>query len=326
LHHIPDYDVLYLAFPPNLALLIATGRSDYLTKLARDPVPLQRVRLLLGLGEYMHDSVTEGLHIYFGNPSGTLAPELLTALQETGMSERAHGIAEAIAAFGQNYPIEDRKRADLFAQSFLRIQEGIIPDLSKPPTAVDIKLRELGSKFADKTRFREDVETYARRDPVVAASLIQAREHLSDEQRLSYLQERLLPGVSGFGDAVVIKDGIERMPASYRTVLLLTILRGELFNGGIHQYFSNSSGAFAEYAAQALRDVGMASTAATIDKAISMFPKPYPMSTEERRRVSFEHDWNEWDDRLNGLTNEIDGDDIQGALAVYARQQGILPQ
>ncbi len=216
-------------------------------------------------------------------------------------------------------------RSDFFAQSFLRIQEGIVPDLSKPPTAVDNRLRELGTKLANKTAFRAEVEAYAAREPVIAAALKHARATLTDEQRLSYLQDQLLPGPSGFGDATEIKAQIETMPPSYRTAYVLIILMGEVFNGGMHQFFFNSSGAFAEYVPQALREVGKDDAAAIVDTAIAMFPKPYPVSTEERRSVSFQHEWNEWDDKLNSFSDAIDGADIPAALAAYAKKQGILP-
>lgn len=325
LQHIPDYDVLSLAYPPNLGLLIANGRDGYLTEMSHDSAPIQRLRLLLGLGEYTYDATSEGLHGYFSAPAGTLAPRLLVALQEAGFSDRAKVVAEAIAAFGPNYPVEDKIRSDFFAQSFLRIQEGIVPDLSKPPTAIDVRLRELGTMLANKTAFRAEVEAYAARDPVVAAALKHARETLTDEQRLSYLQDQLLPGPSGFGEAAEIKARIETMPPSYRTTYVLIILMGEVFNGGTHQFFYNSSGAFAEYVPQALREVGKNDAAVIIETAIAMFPKPYPVSTEERRRISFQHEWNTWDDKLDSFSNAIENDDISAALAAYAKKQGILP-
>ncbi|WP_349957815.1 DUF4375 domain-containing protein [Rhizobium sp. ZPR3] len=325
LQHIPDYDVLSLAYPPNLGLLIANGRDGYLTEMSHDSAPIQRLRLLLGLGEYTYDATSEGLHGYFSAPAGTLAPRLLVALQEAGFSDRAKVVAEAIAAFGPNYPVEDKIRSDFFAQSFLRIQEGIVPDLSKPPTAIDVRLRELGTMLANKTAFRAEVDAYAARDPVVAAALKHARETLPDEQRLSYLQDQLLPGPSGFGEAAEIKARIETMPPSYRTTYVLIILMGEVFNGGTHQFFYNSSGAFAEYVPQALREVGKNDAAVIIETAIAMFPKPYPVSTEERRRISFQHEWNTWDDKLDSFSNAIENDDISAALAAYAKKQGILP-
>lgn len=326
LRHIPDYDVLSLTFPPDLWQLAIEQRDDYLAKINRDPLPLQHLRLLLGLGEFVHETSTENLSAYFDNPAATLAPDVLKALNAAELSDRARVMAEAIAVFGPNYPIENRKRADFFSKSFLRVGEGILPDLSKPPTATETKLLELGKQFVGKKKFRGEVEGYAARDPVVSAALKQARENLSDDNRLSYLQEQLLPGPSGFGDAATIQAEIEQMPGPYRTVYVLTLLMGELFNGGMHQFFSNSSGAFALHAAQALRDVGEEALGTTIDQAIAMFPKPYPISTEERRRVSFQHEWNAWDDQLDALTSSVDGEDIRKALTTYARRQDILPR
>jgi len=326
LHHIPDYDVLSLTFPPDLWQLAIAPRDDYLAKINQDPLPLQNLRLLLGLGEFVHETSTENLNAYFDNPAATLAPDVLKALTAAELSDRARVLAEAITVFGTNYPVDNRKRADFFSKSFLRVGEGILPDLSKPPTDTEIKLLELGKQFIGKIKFRGEVEGYAARDSVVAAALKQARENLSDDNRLSYLQEQLLPGPSGFGDAATIQAEIAQMPPAYRTVYVLTLLMGELFNGGMHQFFSNSSGAFAPHAAQARRDVGMDTAATTVDQAIAMFPKPYPISTQERRRVSFAHDWNAWDDKLDALTHDVDGEDIRKALTTYALRQDILPR
>jgi hypothetical protein len=326
LHHIPDYDVLSLAFPPSTSLLIVDGHDGYFARFGHDPAPVQRLRLLLGFGEYMHEGTAEAVYGYFSSPAGALAPDLLIALREAGMRERARVIEDAIAVFGPTYPVDDAKRSEFFAQSFLRIKDGIIPDLTKPPTATDIKLKELGQHFTDKTKFREDVEAYVHRDPVLAVALKDARDKISDEDRLTYLYQQLIPGPSGFGDEATIRKSVEAMPQGYRTVFVLTLLADELYNGGMHQFFSNSSGAFAEYAAQALRDVGNAKAAAVIDKGIAMFPKPYPVSTGERRSKAFQHDWNAWDDELDALTGEVDGEDLRGATAAYARKLDILPR
>ena len=73
LHHIPDYDVLSLTFPPDLWQLAIAPRDDYLAKINQDPLPLQNLRLLLGLGEFVHETSTENLNAYFDNPAATLS-------------------------------------------------------------------------------------------------------------------------------------------------------------------------------------------------------------------------------------------------------------
>ncbi len=117
------------------------------------------------------------------------------------------------------------------------------------------------------------------------------------------------------------------MPQGYRTVYVVTLLADELFNGGMHQFsLLQPQWRLCRICSQALRDVGNAKAAAVIDKGIAMFPKLYPVSTGERRSKAFQHDWNAWDDKLDALTGEIDGEDIRGATAAYARKLDILPR
>lgn len=327
LQHIPDYEVLSMAYPSRVETMITDSRDAYLAALARDPRDLRNLRLLLALGDSLADSSKDGLHQFFSTQAGAMAPEVLQALRAAGMSAQAQVVEQGMAVFGPVYPTDDRKRDAFFAQSFLRIQEGIVPDFDKPPTRVDTLLREMGTPLADKTAYMAGVVAYMRGDAQRAAMLAQARAHLTNEQRLSYLEAGLLrDGPSGFGDASTIRKDIEAMPPALRTVYVMAIFSGELFNGGMHQFFSNSSGAFAPYVVQAMRDIGMPQAAATVGQGMAMFPQPYPISTDERRRRAFQHEWNDWDDRLDGLTGDVDGQDFAAAVAAYAAARGILPQ
>jgi hypothetical protein len=201
--HIPDYDVLELAFPPDHWRLIPEGRDAYLASLAKYPPNIRRLALLLGLGTAIHDDSSDDLWGYFGSSSAAVAPEVLVALREAGLSGRAQPFADAIAAFGPSYPVGDKDRSNFFAHSFLRVQEGIVPDLSGPPSAVEQRLRELGRNFPNKARFRKELVGYVRGDRKLSLTLDRARRDLSDSGRLASLQQQL-PHVSGFGNAALI--------------------------------------------------------------------------------------------------------------------------
>ncbi len=129
MNHIPDYDVLLLAFPPNTSILAATRREDYFARISHDPLPMQRMRLL-GFGEYMHEGTAEaGTPLHF--PVLPARWHRRFALREAGMPERARVIEDAIALFGPTYPVDDAKRSEFFARSFLRIKDGAsFPDLT----------------------------------------------------------------------------------------------------------------------------------------------------------------------------------------------------
>lgn len=324
---IPDYDVLHLSFPAEFTPLVVGERADYLATLASEPPHRRRLRLLVGLGDSIHDaSAGEALHVFLSSPSGAVAPEVLGALREAGFHERAQMLAEAMALFGPNYPADNRLRSDYFAHSFLRIAESVIPDLTKPLTETERQLKALGPRFGDKTSYIRQVEDHVRGDPKLAEELARLRAELPDDARLDHLWSRILPGPSGFGEADEILRQLDRMPKPHRVVFVLTLLKGELFNGGMHQFFSNSSGAFAVQAAAYLRELGQEASAVTLDKALAMFPSDYPVSTQARRARHFAHDSNEWDTRLDALTDGVDMGALQDALIGYARREDILPR
>jgi hypothetical protein len=130
--------------------------------------------LLLGLATAIHDDSSDDLWRYFGSPDAAVAPEVLVALREAGLSGWAESFADAMAAFGPSYPVIDKDRSKFFAHSFLRAQEGIVPDLSAPPTAVEQRLRELGPNFPNKTRFRQELVAYVRGDRELSSVLDRA--------------------------------------------------------------------------------------------------------------------------------------------------------
>jgi len=321
--HIPDYDVLELAFPPELWRLIPEGRDAYLSSLAKYPKDVRRLVLLLGLGTAIHDDRSDDLWGYFGSPNGALAPEVLTALREADLTNWADSFADAVALFGPAYPVLDRDRSKFFAHSFLRVREGIVPDLSAPPTAVEQRLREPGCNFAGKTRFRQDLVDHVRGNAELSSALARARQNLGDAARLAYLRQQL-PFISGFGEMAQIREQIERVPQAYRTVLVLSLLESEILNGGLAQFFSNSSGAFAEYAARALHDLEQDASAAALEQAIALFGSVYPVATEERRRVYLARE-QLLDRRLAEIEKRIDVGSIPAILTEAARRDGILP-
>jgi hypothetical protein len=56
----------------------------------------------------------------------------------------------------------------------------------------------------------------------------------------------------------------------------------EVCNGGLHQFFSNSTGVLAPEAVAGFRAVGMPETAAIVEQAMARLPSPYPRDREDR--------------------------------------------
>ena len=77
--------------------------------------------------------------------------------------------------------------------------------------------------------------------------------------------------------AMVFRDGaspenIDALTPSAKVLYLVQTLDGEVFNGGFHQYFSNSSGKFAHKTLFALYDLGATRRAGLLQRAIATFP------------------------------------------------------
>jgi len=54
-----------------------------------------------------------GLHQFFWNPTGVLAPEAVAGFHAMGLDECAEILEEAMSFFGDDYPRDQEKRADI---------------------------------------------------------------------------------------------------------------------------------------------------------------------------------------------------------------------
>jgi len=78
-------------------------------------------------------------------------------------------------------------------------------------------------------------------------------------------------------------ENLEALMPSARVIYLAGVLDGEVFNGGFHQYFSNSSGEHAHRTLFALHELGATRRASLLQRAIAIFPsKRVPQDRGER--------------------------------------------
>jgi len=79
--------------------------------------------------------------------------------------------------------------------------------------------------------------------------------------------------------------GFEGLSHPKKLYFALGCLEGELYNGGFHQYFFNSSGSYYAYAEEALITIGAFQTLELLQQAkVALFSSgPVPVSTTERR-------------------------------------------
>ena len=98
--------------------------------------------------------------------------------------------------------------------------------------------------------------------------------------------------VDAIWDAVSIYDGPEaflaqyaRVPEPARTLFAAHWLQSEVRNGGLYQFFCNSTGVLAPEAVEAFQKMGMPLTAAHLESAMGFFGTSYPRRGSDRERA-----------------------------------------
>ena len=326
---IPVWEVLRMALAPAQWRIGTAGREAYLAEINALAPPARRLRLLVELMAstgYIYDKAEGSLQHFFSQQMGALAPEMLTALREAGLNHRATAFADAMAVFGPTYPVDNKQRGAFFAYHFMDAETMGSMNTDAPPTPADLKLTELSAQFGTNADLKREIEAYVASDPESAAVLAQARHDLADADRLSYLLSQLYSKLDGFAPSSVIETQLDTLPKAYRTLLLLSIFVGEIINGGMSQFFSNSSGAYAPDVLAELRALGLTRAANALARALALFPADYPRSTTPRRKAYFAGGWSDLDAKLNALEPAVDVEAIHAAALAFAARENCLPR
>ena len=92
-------------------------------------------------------------------------------------------------------------------------------------------------------------------------------------------------------DSISIYDGAETFLQEFREVppAVGNLLAGhwcqsEVDNGGLHQFFWNSTGVLAPEAVRAFRAIGLIEWADIVEEAMSFFGQPYPREQADRQK------------------------------------------
>lgn len=130
-------------------------------------------------------------------------------------------------------------------------------------------------------------------------------------------------------DSVSIYDGPEAFLAQFntaplgaRTLFAAHWCQSEIRNGGLHQFFGNSTGVLAPEAVAAFRSIGMPKVAAIVAEAMLWFGPNYPRNREVRdgQLGDYENDdpedWNPFDqldDQFFALIESENGGFVRAA-------------
>jgi hypothetical protein len=188
---------------------------------------------------------------------------------------------------------------------------------------------------------------YIERTPALWQTIESKRGQLGEVGRLRYLNQALLDRLQMWDKPdVEAAPALAALPLEQRTLAALSVFNAEFENGGVHQFFYNSSGVIAPEVHAALLEVGLERQAAIFKKGLDMLPGPYIRDTEKRRDKFFSHGgWSPWDEKLQKLTDEFyaldggptlvrvgdkaaaveGGPGIWGGMARYAREKKLLP-
>jgi hypothetical protein len=141
------------------------------------------------------------------------------------------------------------------------------------------------------------------------------------DEGLDWLRMRLIE--AAFPDEATT---VATWPKAYRQLFLLNLFEGEVLNGGLHQFFFNSTGDFAPQIALTLREVGMTNYAEAVEKGMAMFPQPYPVDLGARRRYFSPNatKTTDWDRGLDALTPDVEDSAINAAMLAIAKREGLL--
>ncbi len=319
LKRIPTIDVVRdAALGPTLRLLFEKERAETFAKLeALDP----DMKALMWLCFLDQRWGRDGLHTYFFMFGGDFAPQVLAALRHAGMEREATVFAQAMGLFGPVYPTDLKEREKRFAWSTPGRQVDESTMIPNEPNAFDRALMEKSGEFGTQRDLAKRIAAYVENTPSLIAWADKARAEMTDEQRLNWLLDQLT--VSSWESA---SAEIAAWPQPYRQIFLLELFNAEMLNGGVHQFFSNSSGDFAVEVVATMRDVGLPRHAAALQRSVDMFEKPYPSDRNVRHMRYFSKEWSEWDERLNESTGDVDDGEIINKMIEIAKRNGLLPR
>lgn len=337
----PDIDLRHVPF----AELIGETVGRYSVRAILDPpatfmaslAPLDADMRTLVLVDVLRDRLgRDGLHTFFFLSAAQHAPAIRDALAAGGLKREHELFVKALDLFGPDYPVDNEARAKRFSYS----------SLDTPLNDFDVKMMEIARSFASRDALAKAMVAYVERTPVLWQKIEAKRAQLGEVARLRYLNQALVlrNNLWDKTDAEVVK-ALASLPTEHRTLLVMDIFNAEFSNGGVHQFFFNSSGTVAPEVYEAFRELGLERQAAIYKRALDMFPGKYLRDLQKRRDKFFSEEWGAWDERLQKLTDEFyaldggptlvrvgdkaaaveGGPGIWPAMAAYARIKKMLP-
>lgn len=123
-------------------------------------------------------------------------------------------------------------------------------------------------------------------------------------------------------------DGFEGLSEPEKRYFAVGVLEREVYNGGFHQYFFNSSGGYYDYALLGLQEINAPQSLGLLQNAkrVIFDDRAVPESTGKRREIILQSDSDERFTLLGELDEKFwqDPDDLGPKIAAYAKLHGLL--
>ena len=239
----------------------------------------------------------DGLHTFFFMSAAQHASAIRDALAAAGMNREHELFVKAMELFGPDFPVDNDARAKRFSYS----------SLDTPLNDFDVKMLEIARSFGPRDTLAKAMVAYVERTPTLWQKIEAKRAQLGEVARLRYLNQALVlrNNLWDKTDAEVVQ-ALASLPTEHRTLLVMDIFNAEFSNGGVHQFFFNSSGAVAPEVYDAFRELGLERQAAIYKRALDMFPAPTTCATCRNGATnSSSGEWGPWDERLQKLTDDF---------------------
>ncbi|MEQ8254816.1 MAG: DUF4375 domain-containing protein [Roseovarius confluentis] len=151
------------------------------------------------------------------------------------------------------------------------------------------------------------------------------RNNAPDDRKLYFMLDELAACVPVGHAFDPDPDALTRVPPTIADFYVIHMLMLESMNGGFHQYIFNSTGALAPDMIAALSRLGLPEHAQAAEKALAVFPAPYPRSTDDRRAIMRDFGQAQ-DNALYDATWIVDDGAIYDALQDLAQREGYWPR
>ena len=131
--------------------------------------------------------------------------------------------------------------------------------------------------------------------------------------------------VNIYADAGALSEGLHEFPQWVGDLLCVHWLLSEFLNGGLMQFFINSTGILAPEAITALRRMRLPEAAEALNRAVEFFGSPYPRDKKDRYQILRGKAGLQFEDmetmmwRAKLLKNMEDELDAVGTQNIYAR-------